>query len=165
MMKEIYLAGGCFWGVEHYFSLVEGITKTSAGYANGKGDATYEKLKETDHAEAVKLTYDDNIITLNDILDLYFQIIDPVSLNKQGEDVGRQYRTGIYYTDLNDYQIIDIKMKELEDKIGQESKVEVMVLENYFDAEERHQDYLNKNPNGYCHLGSDHFDRAKNYKK
>ena len=97
---EIYLAAGCFWGSEAYFKRVFGILDTEVGYANGKsGDTNYQKVAETDHAETVKLTYDPNKIHLAEILERYYRIIDPFSINKQGNDQGRQYRTGIYYTD------------------------------------------------------------------
>lgn len=151
--NEIYLAGGCFWGVEAYFAKIEGITSTEVGYINGKTEETdYRKLKDTDHAEAVYLTYDANIIKLEDILEYLFRIIDPTSVNKQGNDIGRQYRSGIYYTDENDLKIIndfmDLKQSDYEKLIA----VEVQKLTNYISAEEYHQDYLVKNPGGYCHV-------------
>ncbi len=165
MNKEIYLAGGCFWGVEHYFSLIDGITQTSVGYANGDGETNYKILKTTDHAETVKITYDDSKISLNEILDLYYQIVDPLSLNKQGNDIGRQYRTGIYYTDENDLDVIKASLANLEESLNNNSVIEVSPLINYILAEDYHQDYLVKNPNGYCHIGKKHFEDAKNYKK
>lgn len=98
-MSEIYLAGGCFWGLEEYFSRINGVTKTTVGYANGTTEATdYQQVHTTDHAETVHVTYDEAVISLTDILRYYFRVIDPLSINKQGNDVGRQYRTGIYYS-------------------------------------------------------------------
>ena len=151
--NEIYLAGGCFWGVEAYFAKIEGITSTEVGYINGKTEETdYRKLKDTDHAEAVYLTYDANIIKLEDILEYLFRIIDPTSVNKQGNDIGRQYRTGIYYTDENDLKIINDFMELKQSDYEKPIAVEVQKLTNYISAEEYHQDYLVKNPGGYCHV-------------
>ena len=96
-MAEIYLAGGCFWGLEEYFSRIKGVTDTTVGYANGQVESTnYQLIHQTDHAETVQVTYDDNLVTLREILLYYFRVIDPLSINKQGNDIGRQYRTGIY---------------------------------------------------------------------
>ena len=92
--KVIYLAGGCFWGVENYFKKLPGVYETEVGYANGKTDDTsYENVASTDHAETVKVCYDKSIISLEEILLHYFRIIDPLSVNRQGNDIGRQYRT------------------------------------------------------------------------
>ena len=98
-MAEIYLAGGCFWGLEEYFSRIEGVEETKVGYANGQvGSTNYQLIHQTDHAETVHLIYDEKRVSLREILLYYFRVIDPLSLNKQGNDVGRQYRTGVYYT-------------------------------------------------------------------
>ena len=100
MIKEIYLAGGCFWGVEGYFAQLNGVIETKVGYSNGlTEDTNYKLIKSTDHAEVIYLKYNDEILPLTDVLRHYFRIIDPTSINKQGGDVGRQYRTGIYYVD------------------------------------------------------------------
>lgn len=162
-MKEIYLAGGCFWGVEEYFSHIKGVFKTSVGYANGNStNPTYENIKLTNHAEVVYIQYDPKIVGLEFILDMYFKIIDPLSKNKQGGDVGTQYRTGIYYIDESDFNTINRCVSSLENQLGQKTCIEVEKLFNYADAEDYHQDYLKKNIGGYCHLGSDKFEDAKN---
>ena len=155
-MAEIYLAGGCFWGLEEYFSRINGVTAITVGYANGKTlDTNYQKVKATDHAETVHVTYNQNAIGLYDILRYYFRVIDPLSVNKQGNDVGRQYRTGIYYSNDADLLVINRIMSEQESLFGQKLAVEVEPLDNYVLAEEYHQDYLKKNPGGYCHINVD----------
>ena len=152
-MAEIYLAGGCFWGLEEYFSRIKGVTDTTVGYANGQVESTnYQLIHQTDHAETVQVTYDDNLVTLREILLYYFRVIDPLSINKQGNDIGRQYRTGIYYTNDTDALVIDEVTKEQEEQFGQKIAVEVEPLRHYVLAEEYHQDYLKKNPSGYCHI-------------
>lgn len=152
-MKEIYLAGGCFWGVQHYFSQIPGIINTSVGYANGnQKSTTYQDLKQTHHAETIHLQYDENIISLRKILLHFYRIIDPTSLNKQGNDVGVQYRSGIYFTDENDEAIIHEINQEISRLYQIHSVVEILPLNHYILAEDYHQDYLIKNPNGYCHL-------------
>lgn len=152
-IKDIYLAGGCFWGVEGYFQRLDGILETEVGYANGKTEeTTYENLKETDHVEALHLKYDENKISLTEIVDHLFRIIDPTSLNKQGGDIGRQYRTGIYSDDEGVLEkvrtLVDLKRKDY----NKEIVVEIEKLQNYVTAEDYHQDYLIKNPMGYCHV-------------
>lgn len=158
MSKKIYLAGGCFWGVEAYFKDIKSVLSTKVGYANGKTkDTTYRDLKETDHAETVEITYDGKDDSLRRILEYFYYIIDPFSINKQGNDTGRQYRTGIYSKDFKDLeyarQFIQDKQKSEERKI----MVELLPLENFILAEDYHQAYLDKNPNGYCHI--DLFDK------
>mgnify|MGYP000845777980 FL=1 len=150
--KTIYLAGGCFWGVEGYFQRINGVVNTETGYANGKTqDTDYEHIKTTDHAETVKVEYDRSKISLEEILLHYFRIIDPTSVNKQGNDIGRQYRTGIYYEKDEDEEIIK-KVMDFESKKYGKLAVENQKLKNFVLAEEYHQDYLEKNPNGYCHI-------------
>lgn len=150
--REIYLAGGCFWGVEGYFKKLSGVFATTTGYANGESDETdYHSLVVTDHAETVKVEYDRSKISLAELLLHYFRIIDPKSVNRQGADVGRQYRTGIYYTDEADVPVIERIMDFQREKHG-EIAVETGKLLNFVDAEEYHQDYLDKNPGGYCHV-------------
>lgn len=153
-MKEIYLAGGCFWGLEEYFSQIQGIIKTRVGYANGQVETTsYQLLKQTDHAETLYLTYDETVISLREILLYYFRVIDPFSVNQQGADKGRQYRTGIYYVNAVDLPTIQVVMAEQESLFGRGPlAVEVETLQHFIDAEEYHQDYLKKNPTGYCHI-------------
>ena len=153
MNKEIYLAGGCFWGVEHLYSKVEGVLDAISGYANGDTkDPTYEqvKLEKTTFKETVKVIYDDNLINLESLLAMYFYIIDPTVKNRQGNDIGTQYQTGIYYDNDNK----DIVLKEVDKYKNQykEFNVEVLPLINFYKAEEYHQKYLDKNPNGYCHI-------------
>ncbi len=153
-MKEIYLAGGCFWGMEGYFSQIDGILDTSVGYANGQVETTnYQLLKQTDHAETLYLAYDETHINLREILLYYFRVIDPFSVNQQGPDKGRQYRTGIYYTDEADLPTIQQVMTEQSQLFGgRPLAVEVEPLAHYIPAEDYHQDYLKKNPQGYCHI-------------
>lgn len=152
-MKEIYLAGGCFWGVEQYFANLKGVVSTEAGYANGNiENPTYEDLieKRATHAETVKVIYDET--SLKDLLSHFFRFVDPFSLNKQGNDIGIQYRSGIYYVDPSDKKIILEVIKEIEEKYKKTSAVEVGPLKNYYEAEDYHQEYLVKNPGGYCHV-------------
>ena len=152
-MAEIYLAGGCFWGLEEYFSRIEGIKKTTVGYANGQVESTnYQLIHQTDHAETVHLIYDEKRISLREILLYYFRVIDPLSVNKQGNDVGRQYRTGVYYTNQADKAVIEQVFSEQEKQLGQKIAVELEPLRHYVLAEDYHQDYLKKNPGGYCHI-------------
>lgn len=153
-IKIIYLAGGCFWGTEAYFKKLKGILKTNVGYANGDGDKTnYEIVSRTDHAETVKIYYDFSRISLTEILLHYFRIIDPKSINRQGNDFGRQYRTGIYWEDGDEEseRIVKEFIKYEEDKIGKVA-VETSPIKNFVKAEDYHQDYLDKNPTGYCHV-------------
>lgn len=153
MLKEIHLAGGCFWGLEEYFSRIDGVEDVTVGYANGKSEQTnYNALASTDHAETVHILYDKNKLSLRDILLYYFRVIDPTSLNKQGNDRGRQYRTGIYYQNEQDKMIIEEVIKEKEVALKEKLAVEVEPLAHYVLAEEYHQDYLKKNPHGYCHI-------------
>jgi len=152
-MAEIYLAGGCFWGLEEYFSRIEGVEETSVGYANGQVESTnYQLIHQTDHAETVHLIYDEERVSLREILLYYFRVIDPLSVNKQGNDVGRQYRTGVYYTNQADKNVIEQVFAEQEKQLGQKIAVELEPLRHYVLAEDYHQDYLKKNPGGYCHI-------------
>jgi len=151
-MKTIYLAGGCFWGVEKYFSLVKGVLSTKVGYANGtKDNPSYEDLKKgrDDASECVMICYDEKVISLEKLLELYLRVVDPYSLNKQGEDEGLQYRSGIYYLDEIDKEKILKYFKEIN---LQNHQIEILPLKSFYDAEEYHQKYLDKNPNGYCHI-------------
>ena len=154
-VKEIVVAGGCFWGVEEYYRRVKGILTTQVGYAQGNVDnPTYQQVKSgsTQHAESVYLTYDSKIITSSKIMELLFRIIDPVSLNKQGEDEGTQYRTGIYCVDERDLEIAHQMIQELQKQYDQKIVVEVELLDKFYDAEEYHQKYLVKNPKVYSHV-------------
>jgi methionine-S-sulfoxide reductase len=154
-MKTIYLAGGCFWGVEKFLEYAKGVKETEVGYANGPYlNPTYEEVryKQTGHVETVKVIYDETVLPLSHLLKEFLSVIDPFSLNKQGEDEGVQYRTGIYYVDEEDLPVIQSVISEVEDKFEEKSVVEIKPLENYSRAEEYHQKYLAKNPNGYCHI-------------
>lgn len=154
-MKTIYLAGGCFWGTQKFFDQFTGIIETEVGYANGKYDnPTYEEVchNDTGHAETVKICFDEKVITLTEILGYYFLTIDPLSVNRQGGDIGEQYRTGIYYDDESLVPEIEGAVSHEAEKVGKPLAVEVKPLENFSSAEEYHQKYLDKNPGGYCHI-------------
>jgi peptide methionine sulfoxide reductase msrA/msrB len=164
MKKEIYLAGGCFWGTEQYLQNIKGILSTEVGYANGNTEnPTYEEVckHNTGHAEAVKVEYEDTVIGLPYILELYYDVINPVSINRQGGDVGSQYRTGIYYVNEEDAPVIEHSISKLQEKYKETIAIERLPLSNYYKAEEYHQKYLDKNPSGYCHIGADKFEKAK----
>lgn len=151
--ETIYLAGGCFWGVEGYFKDLKGVFYTEVGYINGKTKTTtYEDLRRTDHAEALKIIYDENTISLEEILLHYFRIINPTSINKQGNDIGRQYRTGIYSLDEETKKRVKKSLDELGKRISGKVAIENELVNNYVKAEDYHQDYLEKNPLGYCHI-------------
>ena len=153
-IQTIYLAGGCFWGVQKFFDQFEGVTGTAVGYANGPETApSYRQVcAGSGHAETVRIVYDENIIRLRDLLGYYFMVIDPLSVNRQGNDRGIQYRTGIYYTAEDQLPEIEAVCREQEEKAGAKLAVEVEPLTNFFAAEEEHQKYLEKNPGGYCHI-------------
>lgn len=163
-VKEIYFAGGCFWGTEHLFQQVRGVTATAVGYANGKSrNPDYKTVSRgnSGFAETVKVVYDPSIVSLALLIDLYFESVDPSSLNKQGNDIGSQYRTGIYYTDKADAVLIQEKIKALAATIDKPVVIEQKALENFYTAEDYHQDYLNKNPGGYCHISPGLFKKAR----
>ncbi len=160
-LQVIYLAGGCFWGVEAYISRLKGVNQTEVGYANGRDLApTYEKVctGKTGHAETVKVTYNPKFISLDEILEEFFKIIDPYTLNRQGPDIGTQYRTGIYWQDPSQK---DTVLKFLAKKQRESSKrivVEAHAITSFYPAEMYHQKYLEKNPQGYCHVDLDSID-------
>lgn len=162
-MKEIYLAGGCFWGTEHFLKLVPGVTSTQVGYANSTvPDPTYREVctGRTGAAETVRVTYDPDSLSLPFLLNLYFKTIDPTSHNKQGNDRGTQYRTGIYYTDEADRRAVNDAIAELSAAYSRPIVVEEGKLKNFYPAEDYHQDYLDNNPGGYCHLNPSLFRMA-----
>ena len=162
--QVIYFAGGCFWGTEHFFKQVRGVTATEVGYANGNlQDPTYQQVStgKTGFAETVKVSYDPTVIDLKLLVDLFLKTIDPTSLNKQGNDIGTQYRTGIFYTNADDMPIIKERLAALANQYSAKIVVEVEPLQNYYDAEAYHQKYLDKNPGGYCHIGPDLFELAR----
>lgn len=163
--KNIYLAGGCFWGTEHFMWLIPGVTSTEVGYANSVvPNPSYKQVCSgaTNAAETVRVTYDPDSVDLNTLLELYFKTIDPTSLNRQGGDRGTQYRTGIYYTDSLDLPVIKKAVEELQKRYSRPVVIEVMPLTNFYDAEDYHQDYLDKNPGGYCHIDPSLFELARN---
>jgi peptide-methionine (S)-S-oxide reductase len=157
-MKEIIVAGGCFWGVEEFFSRIEGVLETEVGYANGRTpNPTYEDVcyRNTGYAEACYIKYDETKISLKELLDKYWTIVNPTSLNRQGNDVGSQYRTGIYYIEESDVEVILKSKAEIGKQYEKAIVTEVEPLETYYKAEEYHQKYLKKNPGGYCHIKLD----------
>ncbi|HJD76238.1 MAG TPA: peptide-methionine (R)-S-oxide reductase MsrB [Bacteroides reticulotermitis] len=161
---EIYLAGGCFWGTEHFLKQIRGVESTEVGYANSLvANPSYEQVctGNTLAAETVKVVYNPEIVGLNLLLNLYFQTIDPTSLNQQGHDHGTQYRTGIYYTHANDLSIIKQAILVLSPQYKHPIVIEVEPLANFYPAETYHQDYLDKNPGGYCHINPALFDMAR----
>ena len=154
-MKEIYLAGGCYWGTEKFMSVIRGVVETEVGFANGHVAApSYRQVCDTDtgHAETVRVVYDPEILPLEKLLNLFWRIIDPTSFEKQGEDVGNQYRTGVYYTDEADRPVIEASLADLATRYDAPIVVECLPLDCFYPAEEYHQKYLDKNPTGYCHV-------------
>lgn len=153
-LQTIYLAGGCFWGVQKFFDQFDGVISTETGYANGPDDApSYQEVcASSGHAETVKIVYDEDMVSLAELLDYYFMVINPLSVNRQGNDRGIQYRTGIYYTSDGQLPEIEAVYQEQEQKAGAKLAVELLPLSNFFTAEEYHQKYLDKNPGGYCHI-------------
>lgn len=163
-MKEIYLAGGCFWGVEKYLSLLPGVLHTEVGYANGHTkNPSYEEVctRNTGHAEAVKVSFDPSVLDLSHLLERFYEVIDPTTVNRQGNDVGTQYRTGIYYVDAEDEKTIARSIADLQKHLRKSVLIEVLPLMNYAAAEAYHQKYLDKNPGGYCHIPLEKFTQAQ----
>ena len=165
-MKTIYLAGGCFWGMQKFFDQFEGVIQTEVGYANGPDTApSYQDVcRNSGHAETLLIEYDESAISLAELLNFYFMVIDPLSVNRQGEDAGIQYRTGIYYTEEAQLPEIQSVYASEEEKAGAKLAVELMPLKNFFPAEEYHQKYLEKNPKGYCHIPAAYFNLRKGTK-
>lgn len=176
--REIHLAAGCFWGAEHYLKLIDGVTFTEVGFANGK--AEYERKQgngaagpsyqevytdQTGFAETVHLRYDPTRVSLRFLLEMYFKAIDPTSLNQQGEDHGTRYRTGIYYSDPGDLPVIEEVLHQEAKKYDKPLQVEVEPLRNFYRAEDYHQGYLDKHPDGYCHLPTALFELARKAKE
>ena len=164
-MRSIYLAGGCFWGMQKFFDQFEGVLSTEVGYANGPDRApTYQEVcRNSGHAETVRIDYDEGKLSLDKLLELYFLVIDPLSVNKQGGDEGIQYRTGVYYTNPDQLPMIQAAYEKEAAKVGSPLAVELLPLTNFFSAEEYHQKYLDKNPGGYCHIPQRmmHLDQGK----
>ena len=166
-LKEIYLAGGCFWGTEHYFKQIDGVVDTEVGYANGTTEnPTYKEVctDKTGFAETVHVTYNPDKVSLKFLLKMYFKAIDPTSINQQGHDTGTQYRTGVYYTDSTDEATISKVFDEEQKHIQGKIVVENLPLKTFYKAEDYHQDYLDKNPDGYCHLPQSLFEFARKAK-
>ena len=163
MEKIIYFAGGCFWGTAHLMSLVPGVSEAQAGYANSSvAEPSYQLVctGTTGAAETVKVTYDPDVNSLSSLIRLYFKSIDPLSVNRQGGDAGTQYRTGIYYTDPDDAPVVEAEVATLARRYKEPLAIEYGKLQNFYPAEEYHQDYLYKNPNGYCHVNPALFKEA-----
>lgn len=154
-MKEIYFAAGCFWGAQHFFSQIDGVRSAVCGYANGHcPNPTYEAVytDSTGFVETVRVSYAAERLSLTELTELFFTIIDPLSLNRQGADTGTRYRTGVYYTDPAERAVIEAVFAAESARRGEPVVVELEALKNFYPAEERHQDYLEKNPQGYCHV-------------
>ena len=166
--KEIYLAGGCFWGTEHFFKQLEGVAETEVGFANGNTERpTYKEVytDQTGYAETVRVCYVPSMVSLELLLRMFFKAIDPTSLNKQGHDEGTRYRTGIYYTEPADLTTIEKVFADEQRNYDQPIVVEIQPLKNFYAAEEYHQGYLDKNPDGYCHLPKSLFDYARQIRR
>ena len=163
-LDTIYLAGGCFWGTDHFMRQIPGVVETQAGYANSNvPNPTYREVctGRTGAAETVKVVYDTDSVTLPFLLNLYYQTIDPTSLNKQGNDRGTQYRTGIYYTNPKDAAVVAESVEALQAEYSRPLAIEVGQLKNFYPAEDYHQDYLDNNPGGYCHINPALFRMAR----
>ncbi|MBR1765914.1 MAG: peptide-methionine (S)-S-oxide reductase MsrA [Bacteroidales bacterium] len=178
MTKTIFLAGGCFWGTQHYLKQIEGVIETQTGFANGNTEErtrslgigaevveqpTYEQVytDRTGYAETVRVTFDPSVLPLRKLVELYFLCIEPTSLNRQGNDEGTRYRTGIYYIDPDDrLEIMDV-YNTVQHGYSCPLAVEVEPLERFTPASEYHQDYLDKHPDGYCHLPESLFEFAR----
>ena len=164
MSKTIFLAAGCFWGAQHYLKQINGVLETETGFANGHTEnPTYKQVytDSTGYAEAVRVVYDPEQISLRRLLQLYFDCIEPTSVNRQGDDSGTRYRTGIYYIETDDLAVIDDVMDEVQQQYSAPIAVEVEPIRCFFPADESHQDYLDKHPDGYCHLPQALFEYAR----
>ena len=152
--QSIYLAGGCFWGTQKFFDQFAGVLGTQVGYANGptENPSYREVCASSGHAETVRIDFDDEQIPLERLLDYYFTVIDPTAYHRQGPDTGVQYRTGIYYTDAALLPRLRKRYDEEQTKYRSKLETELLPLENFYPAEEYHQKYLDKNPDGYCHI-------------
>lgn len=154
-MKTICFAGGCFWGVEEFFVRIPGVIKTKVGYANGHTqNPTYEDVcrRDTGHAEVCLVEYDPEQVSLSELLTKFWSVVDPTLLNRQGNDRGSQYRTGIYYLQEEDLPLVRESLQEEQKRYQKPIVTEVEPLSNFWEAEPYHQRYLQKNPGGYCHI-------------
>jgi methionine-S-sulfoxide reductase len=159
-MEKVSFAAGCFWGVEHAFKQLAGVLKTTCGYQGGQSlNPTYEDIcrKDTGHAEVVLVEFDPSIISFDRLLDAFFFMHNPTELNRQGPDVGTQYRSSIFPTTDEQGSISLDKIKSL----GPTVVTQIEEWDTFFDAESNHQHYLAKNPGGYCHIGLDVFKKLK----
>lgn len=158
-MKTIYLAGGCFWGMQKFLDQFDGVLETEVGYANGPDTPpSYEDVcASVGHAETVRVVYDEDRLPLEKLLEFYFLVIDPLSVNRQGHDCGIQYRTGVYYTEEAQLPAIRSVFDREREKAGAPLAVEMEPLRNFFPAEDYHQKYLDSNPGGYCHIPAQYF--------
>ncbi len=157
-MQEIYFAGGCLWGVQEFMRHLPGVIKTEAGRANGTTNST--STDYDGYAECVRTQFDPSQVSLEELMDYFFEIIDPYSVNKQGEDIGEKYRTGVYSQNPQHLESAKhyIAAREDADKIT----VEVLELTNYVPSDEEHQDRLTLFPNDYCHIPLDLLHKYKN---
>ena len=153
-IQTIYLAGGCFWGTQKFFDQFAGVVGTQVGYANGptENPSYREVCASSGHAETVRIDFDEELISLERLLDYYFTVIDPTAYHRQGPDTGIQYRTGIYYTDAALLPRLEKRYAEEQEKYSAKLETELLPLQNFYPAEEYHQKYLDKNPDGYCHI-------------
>lgn len=163
-VHEIYFAGGCFWGIEEYFSRIPGVADVQVGYANGTTeDPSYEQVctGTTGYAETARIAYDPSIVSLETLTRQFFKVIDPTSVNRQHNDVGSQYRTGVYYTDEADLPVLQEVFDEVQSGYDAPLATELQPLATFALAEDYHQDYLRKNPNGYCPIDFSTLDNVK----
>lgn len=163
-MKTIFLAAGCFWGAQHYLKQIHGVVETETGFANGDTERpTYEEVytDRTGYAEAVRVVFDPEVLPLKRLVQLYFDCIEPTSVNQQGEDRGTRYRTGVYYIEPEDRLTIQEVYDDVQRGYSAPLAVEVEPIRNFFPADESHQDYLDKHPDGYCHLPQALFEYAR----
>jgi len=154
-VNKIWLAGGCFWGVEAYLDQLKGVLATRVGYGQGKSEnPTYQEVCAgmTGHTEICEVTYDETQLPLPQLLEHFFRIIDPTTLNRQGPDRGSQYRTGVYYGDEAEREVILAFIGKKQAMYSQPIVVEVEASRSFYPAEDYHQKYLQKNPGGYCHI-------------
>lgn len=163
MMKEIYLAGGCFWGMERVFRVLDGVLETTVGYANGTMEhPTYQEVctDTTGHRETVKVVYDPSVLPLRKLLKAYFLCIDPTQKDQQGNDIGSQYQTGIYTVDDESFAEVTAYAEQEKTKYFR-FYTEITPLKQFWPAEDYHQRYLEKNPNGYCHITNEEYELVK----
>lgn len=162
-METVSFGAGCFWGVEHAFKQLDGVSKTTCGYQGGQTDApTYEDIchKETGHAEVVLVEFDPEVISFSRLMDAFFFMHDPTQLNRQGPDVGTQYRSTIFPTTEEQRTEAQLRIQSLGEKVV----TRIEEFNDFFDAETYHQQYLDKNPSGYCHIGLDVFEKLRSGK-